>query len=75
VGILRKLVLEAQENGELLPAASVDDVVDLIMGVYLLSQFQWTNISGYTREFCIEKVNRCFDMALASSIHRENKTE
>lgn len=34
------------------------------MGVYLTSQFQWRGIENYSPEYCAEKLDRFFYMAL-----------
>lgn len=63
--IFRALVQEAQDSGEFRRDADAGDIVDLVMGVYLASQFQWQGIDRYSNEYCVEKLDRFFDMALA----------
>ena len=60
-----QLIEAAQREGTFkadLPAA---DILDLLMGIYLNSQFQWDEIETYTRQTCEEKVNHLLDLALA----------
>lgn len=75
LAIFRSLVQEAQAKGELCQNAGTDEIVDLVMGVYLTSQFQWQGIDGYSREFCAEKLNRHFYMALHSVLTRDSSNE
>lgn len=63
--IFHSLVREAQDKGEFRRDIDTGDIVDLVMGVYLCSQFQWQGISGYSEGACVEKLDRFFDMALA----------
>lgn len=62
--IFRQLVLEGQKNGELRPEANPDDIVELVMGVYLVSQFHWTDIDTSTAVYCITRLDQCFDRML-----------
>jgi hypothetical protein len=35
------------------------------MGVYLISQFQWTDLETMTEEECIQRIERLLDLTLA----------
>ena len=63
--ILRALVLEGQAQGTLRSDIGAQDIVDLLMGVYFTTQFQWQEIEAYAQEECLEKLNRLLDLALA----------
>jgi len=41
--ILRALVCKAQEGGTFRPDADPDDIVDALMGLYFIAQFQWND--------------------------------
>ena len=40
-------------------------IVDLLIGVYFTTQFQWPEIETYAQEECLEKLNGLFDLTLA----------
>lgn len=63
-GILRKLIIKAQSEGLLSPAGDVDDIVDLIMGMYLIALFEWSRIDEYSPDFLKEKLYRFFNIIL-----------
>ena len=65
VKILRQLVLEAQDQGEFSSDVSADDIVDMVMGIYLMSQFQWPQIASYSEAFCVEKLDHFFRLSLS----------
>lgn len=62
--IVRQLVVEAQAQHDFRQDIPADDIVDMVMGIYLMAQFQWSHIADYTEEFCIEKLHRFFDHML-----------
>lgn len=64
LSVLRQLVIEAQEEGHLDPRGNVDDIVDLIMGIYLIALFEWSHIDEYSPEFLKEKLYRFFNTIL-----------
>lgn len=66
--IFRLLVLEGQKNGELRSEVNPDDIVELVMGVYLVSQFHWPNIDTSTAVHCIARLDQCFDRMLAGML-------
>ena len=41
------------------------DIVDPLMGVYLISQFQWSDLETMTEEECVERIERLLDLTLA----------
>lgn len=63
--IFRQLVQEAQAQGAFRQDVPADDIVDMVMGIYLMSQFQWSHIADYTEAFCQEKLRRFFDHMLS----------
>ncbi len=66
VALLKGLVVDAQKEGALNPQANPDDIVDIVVGIYLIAQFEWSNIDKYSPEFLHEKLNRFFDAMLSS---------
>lgn len=64
--ILRSLIVSAQSEGRLRADASADDITDVVMGIYLIAQFQWSNIDHYTPEMLHGKLSRFFNAMLAS---------
>ncbi|GAB1477078.1 hypothetical protein MASR2M70_19140 [Bacillota bacterium] len=64
VALLKGLVVAVQNEGLLKPEADPDDITDIIVGIYLLTQFEWSNIEKYSPEFLHEKLNRFFDSML-----------
>ncbi|MBR0599934.1 TetR/AcrR family transcriptional regulator [Sinanaerobacter chloroacetimidivorans] len=65
MGIFRSLIVEAQEQNIFKKEINADDIVDIVMSVYLMAQFEWPNIAEYSLEFCKEKLNRILDLILA----------
>ena len=63
--ILRALVLEGQTQGTLRSDIDAQQIVDMLMGVYFTTQFQWPEIEAYAQEECLEKLNGLFDLTLA----------
>ncbi len=71
VQLLKGLIADAQEEGLFRPDANPDDIVDVVMGIYLIAQFEWHHIDKYAPEFLIEKLDRFFDVMLCA--YRANK--
>lgn len=62
--ILRQLVDEARERGQLRRDLTTEELVDAFMGVYLVTQFGWEDIGQYTEAQCRQKVRRAMDAIL-----------
>lgn len=62
--ILEQLVTEAREQGSLRRDIPAGEMVDMFMGVYLMTQFAWCDISTYSDARCTEQVNRAIDCLL-----------
>ena len=62
--ILRQLVDEARERGQLRRDLTAEELVDAFMGVYLVTQFGWEDIGQYTEAQCRQKVRRAMDAIL-----------
>lgn len=62
--ILEQLVTEAREQGSLRRDIPVGEMVDMFMGVYLMTQFAWCDISTYSDARCTGQVNRAIDCLL-----------
>lgn len=58
--ILRNLIRSAKEEGVFRAGAELDDMVDVVMGLYLIAQFQWAHVDRYTPEYLDEKLSRFF---------------
>ena len=65
VNIIKELVIDAQNEGLFLSGANADDIVDVIMGIYLITQFEWSHIDEYSPEFLKEKLDRFFTAMLS----------
>ena len=63
--IFTELVEGAQRQGDFCPDAEVGKIVDMIMGIYLMAQFEWNNITNYSEEYCTEKLRWFFSHMLA----------
>ena len=68
MAIFLELVLEAQKQEIFRSDLNPDDIVDIIMSVYLMAQFEWNDIDRYTPEFCCQKLNRILDIVLFNKI-------
>lgn len=63
--IFRQLTQQAQQQGIFHSDVETEDVLDILMGVYLNSQFEWEYGQAYSEQMCEEKVNHILDLALA----------
>ena len=68
VQILRGLVLQAQQQGELRRDVGTDAVTELVMGLYLTAQFQWVHLEEHPADFWAEKLERSFYQVLACAL-------
>jgi AcrR family transcriptional regulator len=66
VSFIKELVIDAQNEGLFLYDADADDIVDVIMGIYLIAQFEWSHIDEYSPEFLQEKLDRFFTVMLSA---------
>jgi AcrR family transcriptional regulator len=64
--ILRELIVKVQQEGIFRADADPDDIVDVVMGIYMIAQFQWPHVDSYSREFLLEKLNRFFTVMLSA---------
>ncbi|MEA4966042.1 MAG: TetR/AcrR family transcriptional regulator [Oscillospiraceae bacterium] len=65
IQILRTLILEAQAEGTFRHDANPDDMVDVLMGLYFIAQFQWPEITRYTQEHLQERLGQFFTWMMA----------
>lgn len=65
VEILKDLITGCQEEGIFLQEANPSEIVDVVMGIYLIAQFEWTHIGKYEMDFLRAKLNRFFDVMLS----------
>lgn len=63
--IFKTLVLEAQQDNIFKSDIDAGDIVDIIISIYLMAQFEWTKVADYSPEYCSEKLNRFFNITLA----------
>ncbi len=63
--IFHDMVKQAQNEGLFDNALTDKDIVDQLMGVYLISQFQWTDLETMTEEECVQRIERLLDLTLA----------
>lgn len=66
IHILRTLIVEAQAEGTFRTDADPDDIVDVLMGLYYIAQFQWPDIDHYTDEVLRGKLDAFFTMMMGS---------
>ena len=65
VRIFRGLVCQAQEAGELRRDVDADDITELVMGIYLTTQFQWVHLEQRPVSYWTERLNRAFRRVMA----------
>ena len=68
VRIFRGLVLQAQGAGELRRDVDADDITELVMGLYLTTQFQWVHLEQHPVSYWTERLGRAFRQALACAL-------
>lgn len=59
------MVKQAQADGIFEKSLTDKDIVDQLMGVYLISQFQWTDLETMTEDECVQRIERLLELALA----------
>lgn len=69
--VIMGLIRAAQSEGVFRADADPDDMVDVVMGIYLIAQFQWSHIDRYAPEFLHEKLNRFFTAMMWSYYTRQ----
>lgn len=62
--LLEQLIVRAKEDGQLRRDVPTEELVDMFMGVYVMTQFAWCDISDYSNTYCVERVNRAIDHLL-----------
>ena len=63
--MLRMLTDEAKSEGTFSEDVHSIDIVEILMSVYLNSQFQWKDIEELTEEQCKERIDRMLELTLA----------
>ena len=63
--ILKNLVLASQAEGLLRSEAQADDMVDALMGIYLIALFQWKDFGKNNVQALKDKLNRLFDATMS----------
>lgn len=58
------MVKQAQNEGIFDKSLTDKDIVDQLMGVYLISQFQWSDLETMSEDECVERIQRLLDLAL-----------
>ena len=72
VRILRGLVCQAQDAGELRRDMDADDITELVMGLYLITQFQWVHLERHPVSYWTERLDRAFLRVLACALPERN---
>ena len=72
VRILRGLVCQAQDAGELRRDMDADDITELVMGLYLITQFQWVHLERHPVAYWTERLDRAFLRVLACALPERN---
>lgn len=63
--LFAKLAEEAKQEGVFCDDVDNVEIVELLMSIYLNSQFQWKDIEDLTEEQCIERIERMLGLTLA----------
>lgn len=63
--IFAKLAEEAKAENVFSADVETREIVDQLVGVYLISQFQWTDLETMTEEECVQRIERLLDLTLA----------
>ena len=63
--ILKNLVLASQAEGLLRAEAKADEMVDALMGIYLIALFQWKDFGKNNVQVLKDKLNRLFDATMS----------
>ena len=63
--LFAKLAEEAKQEGIFRDDVDNGEIVELLMSIYLNSQFQWKDIEALTEEQCIERIERMLGLTLA----------
>ena len=63
--MFRKLTDQAKEEGVFKDDIHSVEIVELLMSIYLNSQFQWKDIEELTDEQCRERIERMLEITLA----------
>lgn len=64
--IFAELAEEAKETDVFSKEVETKEIVDQLVGVYLISQFQWMDLEEITEEECVRRVNHLMDLMLAA---------
>ena len=72
VRILRGLVCQAQDAWELRRDMDADDITELVMGLYLITQFQWVHLERHPVSYWTERLDRAFLRVLACALPERN---
>ena len=68
VRIFRDLVFQAQAAGELRRDVDADDITELVMGLYLTTQFQWVHREQHPVSHWTKRLDRAFRQVLACAL-------
>lgn len=68
VRIFRDLVFQAQAAGELRRDVDADDITEMVMGLYLTTQFQWVHLEQHPVSYWTERLDRAFRRVLACAL-------
>lgn len=68
--ILIDMSEKAKAEGELKQNVSSKEFADMLMGIYLTSQFQWNDIEIISQQECIDRVDRIFDLIIAGCCNK-----
>lgn len=67
------LVEGAQRQGDFCADVPVNEIVHMVMGVYLVAQFEWPKIADYTQQHCTEKLRWFFNHMMAGVLTEAGK--
>ena len=66
--MFRTLTDEAKEEGIFKDNIHSKEIVEMLMSIYLNSQFQWKDIEELTEEECTNRIERMLELTLAGSL-------
>lgn len=63
--MLEELVVQAKSENVFSKEIPTKAIVDQLLGVYLISQFEWMDIEDIEHEECVERIERLIDLTMA----------
>lgn len=64
--ILAELTEKVKEEGDFIESVKAEDVAEILTGLYITSQFQWSDIEVITQRECRERIAKNLDLSFAA---------